>query len=260
MTGQPQDRPAAPTGAPLWRQLLAPVAVLAVLVVAGRLLGARWPEIESAIAGMGIRGRGLFVVVTGILAAGCFPIAGLSLSAGALFGPWLGLALVASGGFLGSALMYVLARGMLRARIREAVAGNARLAALDRLVGERAVRLNLLTRLSPLNFGLACYTLAAGRSGGRAYAVGVLGAVPGMAAYAWLGFLARRAGGGVGDGQRLLMLAVGIGFSVLLGWLLTRMVRRAWREAGAAAGDSTGAGVGAGADSRDGKDTTTEQP
>ena len=131
--------------------------------------------------------------------------------------------------------MFGLGRSLLRSRIKAFLATRARLAAVDRMVGERAVRLNLLARLSPLNYGLVCYTLASGRSTFAAYLVGLLGNAPSMAAQIWVGGVARQTGHmGAGDlegsRQRLIIMGVGLVFFGLLSWQISRMVQSAWKE------------------------------
>lgn len=221
----------AATSAP-WRQLIAPLAAVVLLIVLGRIAGTRWPEIESAVAGAGLGGQAIFVGAAAVLVACCFPLAGLALSAGALYGLWPGLLLVALAAVLSSLGMFAFGRGLLRGRILDLVNARPRLAAIDRLVGERAVRLNLLTRLAPLNFGLSSYTLAAGRSGLGAYVLGTAGAMPGTAVYVWLGWAARGMGSGPENDAagRIGVLALGVVAIAVLTWLMTRLVRQAWSE------------------------------
>jgi uncharacterized membrane protein YdjX (TVP38/TMEM64 family) len=155
----------------------------------------------------------------------------LGVSAGALFGLPLGLALVFVSAMAAAGLMFALARSLLRRRIRELIATRPKLAAVDRLAGEKALRLNALTRLSPLNYGLACYTLAAGRTSLRAYLLGNLATVPSMVLQVWLGTLAVQTGKSVtgdGDGTRnLVVLGAGLVFFSILTWQIGRMIRQA---------------------------------
>lgn len=219
----------------LLRQFAAPLVVVAVLIVCGRWLGSYWPEIEGFIQGLGTGGRFMFVAVFVVLTPLGFPVSVLGFSAGLLYGPWLGLGLLFPAGVLSGALMYWLAHGLMRKRIRQLVESKPRLAAFDRAAGRQSLRLNFLTRLSPLNYGLACYTLASGRSTLRVYLVGLLAILPSMVAQVWLGSLARHAGRTAGDaGQsgdpRVWFLVVGLVFFGILTWQLGRLARRAMQE------------------------------
>jgi len=240
----PQNSPPSPTGARTpWRALVGPLAALVLLIVLGRIVGSRWPEIETAVEGAGLAGWALFVGAAAFLTACCFPLAGLALSAGALYGLWPGLPLVAFAAVLSSLVMFAFGRGLLRGRILALISDRPKLAAIDRMVGERAVRLNLLTRLAPLNFGLSSYTLAAGRSGLGAYVIGTAGALPGTAVYVWLGWGAKglSSGRGMGTTGGIAVLVIGVVAVGVLTLLMTRLVRQAWREAEAEAnpdGDS----------------------
>jgi len=242
----PQKSSTVHTGARAgsWRQLVGPVAAILLLIVLGRIAGSRWPEIENAVEGAGLGGWALFVGAAALLAACCFPVAGLSFSAGALYGLWPGLPLVVLASLLSSLMMFAFGRGLLRGRILAFISDRPKLAAIDRLVGERAVRLNLLTRLAPLNFGLSSYTLAAGRSGLGAYVIGTAGAWPATAVYVWLGWVAQGVGSGrvTGTTGGVVLLVVGAVAVGVLSLLMTRLVRQAWREAeaGARAGENSG--------------------
>lgn len=230
-SGPPGQRPAPH---PV-RRLLGPVLLLVVLVVLGQWLGGRWSAIESTLMQMGAWAyaayAGLFVLLTSL----CFPVSALGVSAGLLFGPWIGFGLVMGSLVLSGSVMFGLGRGLLRGRIQRMLATRPRLAAVDRMVGKRAVRLNLLARLSPLNYGLVCYTLAAGRTDFRSYLIGIAATVPSIAAQIWVGVVARQSGnlGSGNDGPSLagwIGLAVGLVFFILLGWQVRRMVQAAWKE------------------------------
>ena len=214
-----------------WRALVGPVAIIGVLMILGRLAGGHWPQVETWVAGLGAAGYAVFCGAWVVLASACFPVSVLGISAGALFGLPLGLVLVFISAMAAALVMYGLARGLLRDRIRRLIAGRPRLAAVDRLAGEQALRLNVLTRLSPLNYGLVCYTLAVGRTSLRTYLLGNLATVPSMVVQVWLGTVAvetGKAAGGDGPATRdLILLACGLVFFAVLTWQIGRLVRQA---------------------------------
>lgn len=233
--GKSQDT-GRPTGwVGLLRLLGGPLLILAVLVVAGRYAGQFWPDIEIAIARLGYVGFFFFGGAWILLAMCCFPVSVLGVSAGALYGPWVGMILVLSSGLVSGSLMFWLGRGLLRERILVFVSGHPKLAAIDRLAGDQALKLNILTRLSPLNFGLASYTLATGRTTFQAYFLGLFAILPSLMAQVWFGSLARAAGqsteeGGF-SGGKIALLVGGVLFFALLTWVVGRMVKKAWDEA-----------------------------
>lgn len=223
-----------PAGVSLWRLVGWPAAILVLLIVAGRYAGKFWPDVEAAVGGMGFGGYLLFFAAFVLLSLTFFPVSVLGVSAGALFGPWVGMALVFPSGLAGGMVMFWLGRGLLRSRIRQFIATRPRLAAVDRMAADQALKLNVLTRLSPLNFGLASYTLAAGGSTFRAFFWGLFAILPSSMAQVWFGSLAREAGrtdseGGFSLAKTVLLLA-GLAFFALLTWLVGRMVKKAYDE------------------------------
>ncbi len=227
------DSPAAKRG--FLRTFAGPVLGIVALIVVGRLAGSHWPEIEAKVSELGNLGYLLFVGAWIVLASACFPVSVLGFSAGALFGMPLGVSLVFTSAMLAATVMFGLGRGLMRGRIRDLIATRPKLAAVDRLAGEKALRLNILTRLSPLNYGLACYTLAAGRTNLKSYLLGNVASLPSMVLQAWLGTLAVQTGKSVtGEGmspRNLVMAAAGLIFVGVLMWQIGRMIKQAVAEA-----------------------------
>ena len=219
-----------------WRRWATPVLLLAVMVLAGWFGHAYWSAVEQTIADLGFAGYLLFYGVFVLLTVACMPVSIFALSAGALFGPLRGLLVLYPAALTSALVMYVLAKSLLRRRILGFMATRPRLLALDRLAGRRATRLNVLARLSPLNYGVSCYTLAVGRSSLAAYVTGLLGIVPSTVAQVWLGSLgsvASQAAGGQPTLSRLQigLLVAGLLFFGVLSWQVGRLVQQAWRSA-----------------------------
>jgi uncharacterized membrane protein YdjX (TVP38/TMEM64 family) len=206
---------------------------LAVVVV---LAAGSWPEIADWVAARGAWGAVAFGVLFVVLTVGCFPVSVLGVTAGMLWGPWRGLALVYGSAYLSGMLMFALGRSAIAPLVARLVARNRRLRGLDAEATDNALRLNILARLSPFNYGLVCYTLAAGRSRWPAYLLGLLAAIPSMAAQVWVGHLLAGVRTGVAasgdvDLVKTAVKVVGAAALLLLVWQLGRMVRRSWRSA-----------------------------
>lgn len=217
------------------RLLVVPAAILACMVVLGRVAGEFWPRIEASVASLEYMGYLLFAAAVVLLATTCFPVSVLAVSAGALFGPWAGMALVFPSLLATGSLMFWMGRGFLRRRIQKMIAHRPRLVAVDRMAQDRAFKLNILTRLSPLNFGLASYTLAAGPTTFRAFFWGLFAILPSSLAQVWFGSLAGEAAGSSGDEGfatgRMILLVVGVIFFLVLTWVVARMIKQAWADA-----------------------------
>lgn len=195
-------------------------------------------ELRVILVEAGPRGAAWFAAAILLLVTGCFPVSALGFTAGALYGPWQGLAVLVPGVLGGGALMLGLGRSVLREPIRRRLAAHPRLAAFDRIAGRRGLRLNLLARLAPFNFGLVCYGLAAGGGSARHYLLGLLGALPSLVGHVTVGALVAA---GATDGEagpvRTAAGALAIAAVLALGWQVGRMARAAWNEAEAEASD-----------------------
>ena len=223
---------------PLWRDLLVPTLTLLLLSVGAPLAASRWESWQSHLVALGPAAPALYMVLWLTLVPCGFPAAALALSAGFLFGPWPGTAWAVAGLVLSGMMMHALGRRWLRPRVERLVAGRPRLAPLERAAAHGGVRLHLLARLSPLNYALVCYTLAAGGARLRTYLLGLPGAMPGLIAYVWLGAAAERGvhAKGAAELARLVGPLLG-GLSLLvLAVLLARYARRAWRGSNGDAG------------------------
>lgn len=211
-----------------WRALAGPALVLCVLGAAMRLGAPQWQGWQDRLAGLGGWAPAAYVGLWLVLAPCCFPAAVLGLVAGAVFGPWLGGAL-AIGGLVGSGLlMHGLGRRWLRPRLAGFVSGRPRLAELQRAAAGGPVRLHLLARLSPLNYAIVSYTLAAGGAPLRTYVPGLVGGMPGLVAYVWLGSVtgADPVGPGAGGHLRLVVLVIGAASLLVLGIVVGRALAR----------------------------------
>ncbi len=215
----------------VWRELLGPALVLTALAAAAHLANSRWPDWPARLAALGPWRPAIYVALW-LLAVPCgFPAAGLGLTSGFLFGT-VGGAAGATGGLLVSGLvMFGLGRRWLRPRVARLTAAQPRLARLEREAAAGGLGLHLVARLSPLNYALTSYTLAAGGAPLRTYAAGLAGALPGLWAYVWLGAAAARgARGSDAPGSLKLVLLIVGGLGLLgLGYVLARLARRAWQ-------------------------------
>jgi uncharacterized membrane protein YdjX (TVP38/TMEM64 family) len=96
----------------------------------------------------------------------------LVVGAGALFGPWLGMATVLTGQALGLTLNWRLCRGVLRPRVQRWLGRQRRGRRLQRLLQRPAsLRLLLLLRLAAIPMNLVNATCALGPTPLRPYAL-----------------------------------------------------------------------------------------
>ena len=195
--------PQPPNPAPqsLLRRFLLPALILAGIILAAWTGSEWWGRTFEWIRQSGTAGMGVFLAAMVALTSFCFPVSAFGFSAGLLYGPWVGLLLMVVGGYASGTVMFFLGRFALRGTIQSWIHRNPRLRAFERLSAHKAVRINLLARLSPINYGVVCYTLAAGRSNFRQYLLGLVAILPSMGTQVWVGHLAASAGDSLRSGQ-----------------------------------------------------------
>ncbi len=214
-----------------WRML--GLAILIVAIVLMAIYGRQWfPWVKELVSQGGTMGFLIFMVAFVILTSLCFPVSVLGFTAGVLYGPWWGLLLLCPSGLLSGMLMFFLGRTLLRGFVHDLIQRNEKLAAIENVAGDQALRLNVLTRLSPFNYGLASYALAVGKSSFKAYLVGISAIFPSLVAQVWVGTLAGKTGefsqNGFSENRlEFVLLILGVLFFVVLSWQVGKMVKRA---------------------------------
>ncbi|MCT0230347.1 TVP38/TMEM64 family protein [Synechococcus sp. CS-1324] len=157
-----------------------------------------------------------------------------SMLAGALYGPWVGSAVVFTGASGGAIAVFLLGRGWLRNWARRRLAATPKLLAIEQAVSREGLKLVLLTRLSPV-FPFSLLNLAYGLSevSFRDYVIGLVAILPGTILFCGLGALAgdvARFGAvlsGEADATTWSLRLLGIGATLGSIWLAGRAARRA---------------------------------
>jgi len=213
------------------RVVLTIVAVAALSILAAWLLPLKdWSvEFEHALEEMGLwRALAVYVGVSTVATVLLVPAWIFPLVAGAAFGVAWGLAATVVSLLAAALLAFLAARYVLRKPIERAVDRNARFRALDRAVERDAWKIVALVRMSPVLpsglksyfFGVTCVRVGAYTSASLA------GMLPGIALKVYVGSAGRLA---LAHGGPLYWALFGAGLAALvaLGYLLTRIARRA---------------------------------
>jgi uncharacterized membrane protein YdjX (TVP38/TMEM64 family) len=173
-----------------------------------------------------IYGLGYIVFVVLLVPGGA-----LTLGAGFSFGLALGGLVVFVAANIGAALAFLIGRYLLRSRVERWLAGKEKLSAVDRAVEEQGWRVVALTRLSPVfpfNVQNYFYGLTGVSFGGYVLA-SLIGMLPGTLLYVYIGAagasVAQAAGGAASWGETALLVA-GLGATLLVVWLVTRVAKR----------------------------------
>ena len=166
--------------------------------------------------------------------ASTFPLPGwpISVGAGLVLGFVRGFALIFTSNLAGACCAFVLARHVLRKRIKKIVDRHRKLKAVDLAMveeGWKAVMLFQLTPLVPL--GLQNYFLGMTRVKFRAFVIGTaIGTIPSGAFYVALGSTGRYLFSEEGNPWKWALFALGIaatvGLTTLIGNVAARRLQR----------------------------------
>ncbi len=212
--------------------------VVVALILLGRGAGALVPRFAARVNGLGPWGPVAFIVGYAVACVAFIPATLLTLAAGAIFGVVKGVAFVFMGASLGACAAFLIARYVARGAVERRLAGNPRLAAIDRAIGREGRRIVLLLRLSPvfpfiwLNYGLGLTQVRF-----TDFLLAMPGVLPASLIYVYsgkvAGDVAALAGGaapprGVGY---YAVLGIGLAATIVVTVLITRTARRALAEA-----------------------------
>lgn len=176
-------------------------AVKPLLIVAGvaaLLVVFRWLEVPRlllsfvewtrAAGWLGMMSFGFVYVAAAVF---LLPASVLTLGAGFVWGPFLGLAVVLPSALAAATTAFVLGRTVARGWVQRRVSANPKFKAIDEAVASGGLRLVILLRLSPLfPFNLLNYTLGLTRVSLRDFVLGsAIGMVPGTFLYLYIGSL-----------------------------------------------------------------------
>jgi uncharacterized membrane protein YdjX (TVP38/TMEM64 family) len=143
------------------------------------------------IQSAGALGWAMFIGLYALCCLLFIPGSILTVSAGAVYGFWLGSFLVLVGNGLGSVLSLLITRTFLREWLAKKIAKHPKLKALEKAVAADDLRLVFLTRLSPIMpFSLINYSLGLTKiSAWRFLLATEMGAIPATFVYVYIGTL-----------------------------------------------------------------------
>eukprot|EP00982_Pelagococcus_subviridis_P012395 31169-Pelagococcus_subviridis.AAC.2 len=181
---------------------------------------------------------GIYVALE-ILAVPAIP---LTMSAGAIFGPAQGTAMVSVSATAAATISFLIARYALREKVTELARKYPKFAAVDDAIGEDSFKVVALLRLSPLlPFALSNYLYGLTSVKTKPYVLASwLGMLPGTFAYVSAGAVGRTlieagesaasGGGAGGEWTHAAQVLCGFGFAVLSGGYVTRLATEALKE------------------------------
>lgn len=197
----------------------------------------RW--FTGYVEGLGPNGPALFMALYVLLEILAVPAIPLTMSAGAIFGPAQGTAMVSVSATVAATASFFIARYALRDRVKAMADQYPKFAAIDNAIGEDSFRVVALLRLSPLlPFALSNYLYGLTSVKAKPYVLASwLGMLPGTFAYVSAGSVGRtmmEAGAGVGEGggdwTHAAQIASGFGFALLSGSYVAKLASEALKD------------------------------
>jgi uncharacterized membrane protein YdjX (TVP38/TMEM64 family) len=150
------------------------LAAVAVIIVVSAKLGAgeKLGDLQEWIRSLGILGSLVFMAVYAAATVAALPGSALSIAAGALFGPVLGVIIVIFAATLGASLAFLVSRYFARSSIEKWLEGSEKFRRLDELTARHGDIMVAITRLVPLfPFNLLNYGFGLTRVAFRTYVV-----------------------------------------------------------------------------------------
>jgi uncharacterized membrane protein YdjX (TVP38/TMEM64 family) len=165
----------------------------------------------------------IYVMATLLL----LPAAVLNIIAGALFGLAWGIGVVTASSMAAAVAAFLIARHLLRERIRQHYTRDGTPAAIDKALRSEGWRAVALLRLSPvIPFAVKSYLLGVSRVRMRDYVIGTfLGKLPGTIVLTSLGTTGRAARELSGR-ARWSLIAAGFAATLAVSWIVGRAARR----------------------------------
>jgi uncharacterized membrane protein YdjX (TVP38/TMEM64 family) len=219
--------------------LLIAACVFGTVVWFGRHLGAEIKAIEAWIAGFGVWGPIVFVIIIIIFTSMFVPDTLLSVAAGVLFGLIWGTTIMVIGAITTATLNYLLARWLFRVRIEKILREHPKLRAIQRLADQDGLRLQLLLRLSPINPVSVSYILGAAGVRYVTFLLATTGLIPSLFVEVYFGHLAShvtKVAGKVSSHSSTYTVVTAVGFVVCIA-VMIYIVRAATKALAKERGD-----------------------
>ena len=213
---------------------VATALTIALAVVAARMNAGEIPDLLDWIRDQGALAPLVYGALYALAVPMLVPGSVLTLTAGALFGLWPGVAVVFCGAVVGSSLAFLVARHVMRPWVAVRVERHPRFAAIEKAVAADGTRMVFLLRLTPLvPFTVLNYLLGVTGIRFRDMVLASPGMLPGTFLYVYYGHV-------IGDTAAIaagvrpprgaaqdLLLVLGLVAASLVAWRVSVVARRA---------------------------------
>ena len=155
------------------KPILLIVAVVVIIIISAKMgVGEKLGALQDWIRSLGVLGPLVFTVVYAVATVAALPGSALSIVAGAVFGPLLGVITVIFAATLGAGLAFLVSRYFARSSIEKWLEGNEKFRKLDELTAKHGDIMVAITRLVPIfPFNLLNYGFGLTKVSFRTYIV-----------------------------------------------------------------------------------------
>ncbi|MDF1535266.1 MAG: TVP38/TMEM64 family protein [bacterium] len=136
---------------PPWRPIILLVVVMGIVALSARVgIGQKLGDLQEWIRSLGALGPLVFTAVYAVATVAALPGSALSIVAGALFGPVVGVITVIFAATLGASLAFLVSRYLARGSVEGWLENNEKFRRLDELTARHGDIVVAITRLVPI--------------------------------------------------------------------------------------------------------------
>ena len=156
-----------------YKPIILIAAVVVIIIISAKFgVGERLGALQDWIRSLGVLGPLVFTAVYAGATVAALPGSALSILAGAIFGPVVGVITVIFAATLGASLAFLVSRYFARSSIEKWLEGNEKFRKLDELTAKHGDIMVAITRLVPIfPFNLLNYGFGLTRVSFRTYVV-----------------------------------------------------------------------------------------
>ena len=133
------------------KPILLIAAVVAIAIISAKMgAGEKLVALQDWIGSLGVLGPIVFIFIYAVATVAALPGSALSIVAGAVFGPLLGVITVIFAATIGASLAFLVSRYFARTSIERWLEGNEKFRKLDELTDRHGDIIVAITRLLPI--------------------------------------------------------------------------------------------------------------
>jgi uncharacterized membrane protein YdjX (TVP38/TMEM64 family) len=209
--------------------------IIGILAIAGEWFGGEIQPLEDWIKSIGIWGPIVFCLIFLLITGLQLPESILAVTAGAIFGLGLGLAILIVINVFGAIFWFWIARKYLRSWVHRVLGRHPKLEVIEKATANEGFKLMVLLRLGPFSYGALNFILGASDVRFWPYCLALIGMIPGNFATVYFGSLAnhvaKKAAHVDYNDPHFVLMAIGFGVTILVVSIIAHVAHNALKKA-----------------------------